>query len=319
MRRWTRASSVTTRAAGVRTPRAASGYQPRFLTPAEVERLAAQVRSPYDLLVRFTAYTGLRWGEVAALRAGDVDLLRRRVTVARSLERGGTTKDTKTHSRRVVHLEPALADDIRGSRAVARAGEGRPAVECAGGRTAELHELPPAGLAPRCRRIGPRSGAEVSRPEAHVRVVADRPRRHREGRDGLDGPLDDQGDVRPLRPSLPARARGPGREPVGPPPIARAVGDQPSHRWGSHLNRQEFLTQRREARIIGCCDHTRHRRTAGGAESAAGARARAGRCSTALDRPRALARPLLERDRCSTWREQAGGVATIQRRDNSDP
>ena len=89
-------------------------HEPRFLTPGEVEVLAAGVRQPYDLLVRFTAYTGLRWGEVAALRAGDVDLLRRRVTVARSLERGGATKDTKTHSRRVVHLEAALADDVAG-------------------------------------------------------------------------------------------------------------------------------------------------------------------------------------------------------------
>ncbi|HVM18888.1 MAG TPA: tyrosine-type recombinase/integrase [Egibacteraceae bacterium] len=99
---------------GVRPPRAASRHEPRFLTPAEVEVLAACVRPPYDLLVRFTAYTGLRWGEVAALRAGDVDLLRRRATVARSLERGGTVKDTKTHSRRVVHLEPELADDVAG-------------------------------------------------------------------------------------------------------------------------------------------------------------------------------------------------------------
>ncbi len=56
--------------------------------------------------MRFTAYTGLRWGEVAApLRVGDVDLLRGAVTVARSLERGGALKDTKTHSRRIVHLE----------------------------------------------------------------------------------------------------------------------------------------------------------------------------------------------------------------------
>ncbi len=97
---------------GVRAPRAASGHQPRFLTPAEVERLAAYVRAPYDLLVRFTAYTGLRWGEVAALRGADVDLLRGAVTVARSLERGGTVKDTKTHSRRIVHLEKALRNEV---------------------------------------------------------------------------------------------------------------------------------------------------------------------------------------------------------------
>lgn len=97
---------------GVRAPRAASRHQPRFLTPAEVERLAAHVRAPNDLLVRFTAYTGLRWGEVAALRVADVDLLRGAVTVARSLERGGALKDTKTHGRRIVHLEKALRNEV---------------------------------------------------------------------------------------------------------------------------------------------------------------------------------------------------------------
>jgi integrase len=34
------------------------------------------------LLVRFLAYTGLRWGEASALRVSRLDLLRRRVTVA---------------------------------------------------------------------------------------------------------------------------------------------------------------------------------------------------------------------------------------------
>ena len=97
---------------GVRPPRAASRHEPRFLTPAEVEVLAACLRAPYDLLARFTAYTALRWGEVAALRVGDVDLLRRVVTVGRSLERSGTVKDTKNHSRRRVHLEAVLTDEV---------------------------------------------------------------------------------------------------------------------------------------------------------------------------------------------------------------
>lgn len=97
---------------GVRPPRAASRHEPRFLTPAEVEALAACVEAPYDLLVRFAAYTGLRWGEVAALRVADVDPLRGTVRVARSLERGGAEKDTKTHGRRVVHLEAALGREL---------------------------------------------------------------------------------------------------------------------------------------------------------------------------------------------------------------
>ena len=97
---------------GVRAPKAAARHLPVFLTPAEVELLAAVILAPFGLLVRFAAYTGLRWGELAALQVGDVDLLRRTVRVTRSLERGGTVKDTKTHSGRVVHLEPGLADDV---------------------------------------------------------------------------------------------------------------------------------------------------------------------------------------------------------------
>jgi hypothetical protein len=34
-------------------------------------------------VVRFLAYTGLRWGEMAALRLQDFDMLRRRVNVSR--------------------------------------------------------------------------------------------------------------------------------------------------------------------------------------------------------------------------------------------
>jgi hypothetical protein len=42
---------------GVKAPRAASSHAPCFLTPAEVEVLSAATRAPYDLMVRFAAYT----------------------------------------------------------------------------------------------------------------------------------------------------------------------------------------------------------------------------------------------------------------------
>lgn len=47
----------------------------RFLSVEEVNRLAAELTAqpPYDLLVRFGALTGLRIGEVAALRIRDID------------------------------------------------------------------------------------------------------------------------------------------------------------------------------------------------------------------------------------------------------
>jgi hypothetical protein len=73
---------------GVKAPRAGASHEPCFLTPAEVEVLSAATRAPYGLLVRFAAYTGLRWGELGALRAGDLDLLRRTATVGRSTRAG---------------------------------------------------------------------------------------------------------------------------------------------------------------------------------------------------------------------------------------
>jgi integrase len=62
---------------------------PRFLTPAEVARLAAAIHPQYRALVLLAAYGGLRVGELAALRREHVDLLRGEVTVAATLAEVG--------------------------------------------------------------------------------------------------------------------------------------------------------------------------------------------------------------------------------------
>ncbi len=64
--------------------------------------------------MRFLAYTGLRWGEMAALRVGDFDMLRRRVNVSRSVtEFNGLVWSTpKTHERRSVPFPAALATEL---------------------------------------------------------------------------------------------------------------------------------------------------------------------------------------------------------------
>jgi integrase len=54
----------------------------RFLTPAEVARLADSIRPGYRALVLLGAYGGLRIGEMAGLRRGRVDLERGMVEVA---------------------------------------------------------------------------------------------------------------------------------------------------------------------------------------------------------------------------------------------
>jgi integrase len=94
-----------------------------FLSPDEIEALATAIGPRFDTLVRFAAYTGLRAGEICALRAGRVDLTNRRVTVAESVTEvnghGLIFTPPKTYERRSVtlpgflieELEPRLSDD----------------------------------------------------------------------------------------------------------------------------------------------------------------------------------------------------------------
>jgi integrase len=98
---------------GVPLPKAKS--KPRvYLTHSQVSALAVEC-GPYALLVLVLAYTGLRWGEVAALRVRDVDLLRRRLDVNRAMAevRGraviGSPKD---HEQRLVPIPRFLVDDL---------------------------------------------------------------------------------------------------------------------------------------------------------------------------------------------------------------
>ena len=66
----------------------------RFLTPSEVEQLAGAIDARYRVLVLAGAYTGLRVGELAALRTDDLDLLRRTLRVDEQLSRQGSSKMT---------------------------------------------------------------------------------------------------------------------------------------------------------------------------------------------------------------------------------
>ena len=108
-------------AKGVKLPRKLPRPR-RFLTTAQVEALVVECE-PYGLVVRFLAYTGLRWGEMAALRVCDVDPLRRRMHIARSVteDNGRLIFDTtKTGEARTVPLPRFLAEQI----AVSVAGKG---------------------------------------------------------------------------------------------------------------------------------------------------------------------------------------------------
>lgn len=87
----------------------------RFLTHRQVEQLADAVGEEWRLVVRFLAYTGVRWGEMAALRVHRLDLLRRRALIAESVTpvRGVMTwGPTKGHERREVPIPAFLARDL---------------------------------------------------------------------------------------------------------------------------------------------------------------------------------------------------------------
>jgi len=103
-------------AVGVRLPRVASSDK-RFLTHEQVARLAEAVGAPHDLVVLVLAYTGLRWGELAALRVRDIDLIRSRLSVQRSMTEvsGRAVIGTpKNHQRRTVPVPAFLRDRLEG-------------------------------------------------------------------------------------------------------------------------------------------------------------------------------------------------------------
>jgi integrase len=69
---------------------------------------------PYADVIAFLAYTGLRWGEMAALHVGRVDLNRRGLEVAEAVTEPRAALifgTTKTHERRSVPY-PRLLDEL---------------------------------------------------------------------------------------------------------------------------------------------------------------------------------------------------------------
>lgn len=88
--------------------------QRAYLTHQQVDELAAAMTRD-GLVVRFLAYTGLRYGEMASLVVSDFDMLRRRVQVRRSVTevKGKLVWSTpKSHERRSVPFPRFLAEDL---------------------------------------------------------------------------------------------------------------------------------------------------------------------------------------------------------------
>ncbi len=87
-----------------------------FLDAEQVARLAAEIPAPYDVLLHFAARSGMRAGEIGALRMENVDLLRKVVHVRESLsEVAGALHylPPKTGEERTVVLSAALTRMLR--------------------------------------------------------------------------------------------------------------------------------------------------------------------------------------------------------------
>jgi integrase len=96
-------------AAGIKLPRN-SRRRPLYLTHEQVAALAVAA-GEYEPLVLLLAYTGLRWGEAIGLRIRDLDMLRRRVTVAENAVQVGSeifVGTPKGHKQRTVPLPAFL-------------------------------------------------------------------------------------------------------------------------------------------------------------------------------------------------------------------
>jgi integrase len=169
-------------ATGVRLPKRVE-REMLFLDTGQVEQLADAIGPHYRVLVYFLAYTGLRFGEVAALRVKRLDLLRGCCEVVESATEVGSMLvwgPTKTDERRIVRLPrfmvELLAEHLAGrpngpDDLVFTAPQG--ALCATGSSCTASSSRPPAGLA--CpRRCAPTTSGIQRRACSSARAPASR-------------------------------------------------------------------------------------------------------------------------------------------------
>jgi integrase len=83
-------------------------------TPAEVGALLDKAEGPFAALIGLCAFAGLRLGEAAGLKVGDVDFLRKEIRVSRQVQRAGKKQvdvfPPKYGSERTVYAPAGLID-----------------------------------------------------------------------------------------------------------------------------------------------------------------------------------------------------------------
>ena len=169
-----------------RHPQPASGDIDVF-TPEEVHALARAADNEQDAAIfAVAAFTGLRMGELRALRWRDVDFAAHVVRVRASYANGVTTTPKSGKVRSVPLVDAAAEWLARLDRARASHDDGRARLH----RRLDGGHLSDDRLRWRYGKALERAGlrrAALPRPAPHLRIARDQSRRHRRG-PGVDGP-----------------------------------------------------------------------------------------------------------------------------------
>lgn len=89
-----------------------SEERPNLLTADQLGKVLAAVPAGWSRLVRLLAFTGMRWGEVSALRWSDIDFDRGIITISRSNWKGRIVMPKTEASRRRVPLPPGVLSPL---------------------------------------------------------------------------------------------------------------------------------------------------------------------------------------------------------------
>jgi integrase len=98
---------------GVKMPERTLKRPHRFLTADEVRRLITASKEPARTIVLLAAMTGLRIGEILALRWGRIDFIKGTLLVAETCYKGHFGSPKTRASRREVPLAPAVVSELK--------------------------------------------------------------------------------------------------------------------------------------------------------------------------------------------------------------
>ena len=185
---------------GVKAPRVPR-QEMRFLSAVELERLASAIDPRYRSLVLVAGWGGLRWGELAGLRMGDVDHDARRVHVTGQLSTDGRRWKPETKTSGTPHRGSAGVSDGR-----AAAGRRWLRVDLTAGWPARALQVSATLLAPSRHRRRARPATDA-RPTPHRGRVGGRRRRPPRRDPSPTGAHVDQDDIGRVRAPLPGAQR----------------------------------------------------------------------------------------------------------------